>query len=56
MLMSRYLHRYLCEQNSKFNEIKINNQNIIYNKYIKKVFEDDEMKKIWEDTLKNIDE
>lgn len=53
--MSRYILKYLCEQHPKFNDIKINNQNVIYNKYLKKINEDNEMKEIWEDVLNNIE-
>jgi len=57
MLMSRYVYRYLCEQNPKFEEkIKINNQNMIYLKYIKIINEDEDLKKLWDYTIENIQE
>jgi len=37
-------------------KVKINNQNMIYQKYLKIINEDEELKKIWENALNNISE
>lgn len=56
MLMNRYLHRYICEQYPKLGEVlKIDNHNMIYKKYINKIYEDNELTNIWEELIKNMD-
>lgn len=55
MLVSKHIYNYLCEINEKFNNIKIQNNNIITFKQIEIINNDIEMKMIWEETIKNID-
>jgi len=55
--ISQYLYKYLCDLNSKFKEVvKINSANLIYKKYVNEIYKDEELKNIWIDTLKNINE
>ena len=55
--ISQYLYKYLCDLNPKFKEvIKINSANLIYKKYVDEIYKDEELKTIWIDTLKNINE
>ena len=55
--ISQYLYKYLCDMNPKFKElVKINSTNLIYKKYMDEIYKDDELKKLWLETLANINE
>jgi len=56
MFISKYVHKYLIEQNERFKEIKINNQSLIYKKYIDMIEKDEELNIIWKNTINNLEE
>lgn len=57
MFISKFVYKYLCEINPKFQQvIKLNNQNLICKKYIEEMNKDEELKQIFENVKNNIEE
>ena len=52
MLVSKYLFKYMCEMNPKFNNIVLKS-NIIRQKDINEIEKDEEMYKLWTDVINN---